>query len=97
MFVGHTLAHVPLKYLLRRLALFLPVVIMISLSIPISQGFQAGWEKMAAILFRSTLAFVAILWLISVMPFEQLLVTTGSPKVWCQARTKWSEPALLAE
>jgi len=84
-FVGHTLAQIPMRYLLRRLALFLPVVILFSLSIPISQGLQAGWEKMAAILFRSTLAFLAILWLISVMPFEQLLVTLrrfGVPAVF---------------
>jgi cobalt/nickel transport system permease protein len=74
-FVGHTLAGVPMRYLLRRIALFLPVVLMISVSLPISQGFAAGWEAMAAILFRSTLAFVSILWLISVMPFDQLLVT----------------------
>ena len=74
-FTGHTLARVPMRYLLRRIGLFLPVVVMISLSIPISQGFAAGWEVMAAILFRSSLAFVSILWLISVMPFDQLLVT----------------------
>jgi len=74
-FVGHTLAHVPLRYLLRRIGLFLPVAFMISLSLPISQGFAAGWEAMAAILFRGTLSFVSILWLISVMPFDQLLVT----------------------
>lgn len=74
-FVGHTLARVPLSYLLRRLALFLPVVFLLSMSIPLSQGFATGWGVTAAILFRSTLAFVAILWLVNVMPFEQLLVT----------------------
>jgi cobalt/nickel transport system permease protein len=74
-FMGHTLAQVPMSYLVRRIALFLPVVFMISLSLPISQGFAAGWEAMAAILFRSTLAFVSVLWLVSVMPFDQLLVT----------------------
>ena len=29
--------------------------------------------------------------------FEQFVVTTGRPYVWCHARTKWSAPALEAE
>jgi len=74
-FIGHTLAQIPMRYLLRRLALFLPVVMLLSLSVPLSQGFDAGWALMAAILFRSTLAFLAVLWLVNVMPFEQLLIT----------------------
>lgn len=74
-FVGQTLARIPLRYLLRRLGLFLPMVMLLSLSVPLSQGFSAGWEVMAAILFRSTLAFLSIVWLVNVMPFEQLLAT----------------------
>lgn len=74
-FIGHSIAHVPLPYLARRLAIFMPMVCMLSLSVPISQGFAAGWEIMAAILFRTTLSFVAMLWLVNVMPFDQLLVT----------------------
>ncbi len=73
-FLGHTLAHIPMRYLARRMVLFMPVAVMVSLSIPISQGFAAGWDKMAAILFRSTLSFIAVLWLVNVMPFDQLLV-----------------------
>lgn len=80
-FVAHTLAGIPMRYLLRRMALFIPIVVMLSLSFPISQGFAAGWHVMAAILFRSTLAFMAVLWLINVMPFEQLLVTLRSCRV----------------
>lgn len=80
-FAGQSIARVPLSYLIRRVALFLPVVIMLSLSIPISQGFAAGWGVMANILFRSTLSFLSILWLINVMPFEQLLVTLRRLKV----------------
>ena len=74
-FIGHSVAHIPLSYLVRRLAIFMPMVCMLSLSVPISQGFAAGWEIMAGILFRTTLSFVAMLWLVNVMPFDQLLVT----------------------
>ena len=74
-FAGHTLARIPMNYLARRVALFLPVVILLSISVPLSQGFAAGWTIMAAILFRSSLSFLAVLWLVNVMPFEQLLVT----------------------
>ncbi len=74
-FAGHSLAGIPIMYAVRRLAIFLPMVLMLSLSIPLSQGFTAGWEIMVAIMFRSTLSFVASLWLVNVMPFDQLLVT----------------------
>lgn len=74
-FAGLSIARVPLAYLIRRLALFLPLVLMLSLSFPISRGFDGGWEQMALILLRSTHSFVCILWLVNVMPFEQLLVT----------------------
>jgi cobalt/nickel transport system permease protein len=38
---------------------------------------------MAAILFRSTVAFLAVLWLVNVMPFDQLLVTLR--RLWVPA------------
>ena len=74
-FAGHSLARIPLTYIARRLALFLPLVLLLSISLPASQGFQTGWEMMVKILFRSTLAFITVLWLVNVMPFDQLLVT----------------------
>lgn len=73
-FLLHTMARIPIRYLARRVLLFLPVALAVSLSIPISQGFVAGCDKMAAILFRSTLSFLAVLWLVNVLPFDQLLV-----------------------
>jgi cobalt/nickel transport system permease protein len=73
--IGHSLARIPLAYLGRRLAIFLPMVLLFSLSVPLSQGFRAGWEIMAKMLLGSTLAFLTLLWLVNVMPFDQLLVT----------------------
>ncbi len=79
-FVGHSLARIPLSYVARRLAIFLPMVFLLSISLPATQGFSAGWDIMAAILVRSTLAFVTLLWLVNVMPFDQLLLTLR--KLW---------------
>jgi len=79
-FVGHSLARIPMGYLGRRLAIFVPLVFMLSISVPASQGFAAGWGIMVAILFRSTVSFVTVLWLVNVMPFDQLLLTLR--KLW---------------
>ena len=79
-FIGHSLARIPLSYLVRRLAIFVPLVFILSISVPATQGFDAGWEIMAAILFRSTVSFITVLWLVNVMPFDQLLVTLR--KLW---------------
>lgn len=73
--IAHSLARIPLSYLGRRLSLFLPMVLLFSLSVPMSQGFRGGWDIMFAIFLRSVLAFLALLWLVNVMPFDQLLVT----------------------
>lgn len=74
-FAGHSLARIPLGYLLRRMALFLPLLFLISFSLPLAEGLSAGWAIMAAILLRGTVAFLTVLWLVNVMPFNQLLVT----------------------
>ena len=73
-FSGHALAGIPLGYSVRRLAVFVPLLLLMALSVPLSQGFQAGWDIMAAVLLRGVLAFCAALWTINVMPFDQLLV-----------------------
>jgi cobalt/nickel transport system permease protein len=86
-FSGHSLARIPMMYLFRRLVIFLPMLLLLSISLPATQGFSAGWEIMVAILFRSTLAFISVLWLINVMPFDQLLNTL---------RTLWVPDVLVA-
>lgn len=80
LFIAHSFARIPLAYVWRRLAVFLPMVMILSLSLPMAQGFRAGWEIGATILVRSTVAFLATLWLVNVMPFDQLLVTLR--KLW---------------
>jgi len=80
-FAGHSLANIPMMYLFRRLAIFLPMLLLLSISLPATQGFSAGWEIMFAIQFRSTLAFISLLWLVNVMPFDQLLNTLRKLRV----------------
>jgi cobalt/nickel transport system permease protein len=72
-FAAQSLAKIPLRYLLRRLTLFLPFVLLLAISIPSAQGFQRGWELFFAVLVRSALSFLAGLWLVNVTPFDELL------------------------
>lgn len=80
-FAGHSIAGIPLGYIVRRVLLFLPFIGAMAISLPLSQGFDRGWDLMLTILFRGLLAFLVSLWLINVMPFEQLLVTLRRLKV----------------
>lgn len=82
-FAGHSLAAIPLMYLVRRLALFLPMVVMLSIAVPAAEGFAspAGWAIMFSILFRSSLAFMAMLWLVNVLPFDRMLMTLRRVRV----------------
>lgn len=74
---GHTFAGIPLRYLLRRLALFLPLLLMFAASLPLSHGGNRGWELGVSIALRGLLAFLCMLWLIHVLPFPQLLAALG--------------------
>lgn len=74
LFAALSLARIPFPFVLRRLAGFLFLALLFALSVPLSQGFRGGWEVMASILFRGTESFLAGLWLVNVIPFDQLLV-----------------------
>jgi cobalt/nickel transport system permease protein len=74
-FAGHSIARIPVSYLAKRLLIFLPFIFMMAISLPLSQGFSQGWGLALTILFRGLLAFSVSLWLVNVMPFEQLLIT----------------------
>lgn len=80
-FAGHSIARVPMGYLIKRLLIFFPFILSMAISLPLSQGFERGWDLMLTILFRGLLAFLVSLWLVNVMPFEQLLVTLRRLKV----------------
>jgi cobalt/nickel transport system permease protein len=84
-FAAHTLAGIPLAYLVRRVMLILPLVVMTALAIPLSHGFQGGWETAFGVVMRSAVAFLAALWLVSTTPFERLLAAVcrlGMPRVF---------------
>ena len=74
-FAGLSVSGVPLSLLARRLGLFLLVVVGIALSFPLSQGFSAGWDIAFLIVLRATLSLLVGIWLLSVMPLEELLAT----------------------
>lgn len=73
--MGLALAGIPVAYVARRLKYFLPMMALLSIAMPMSQGFEKGWEIGGSIFAASTLSFLAGLWLVNVMPFDQLLVT----------------------
>jgi cobalt/nickel transport system permease protein len=70
-----SLARVPLGVVARRVAIFLVFALFFAISVPLSQGFRGGWEIAQGILFRGVESFLAGLWLMSVVPFDRLLVT----------------------
>ncbi|MBS0265589.1 MAG: cobalt ECF transporter T component CbiQ [Planctomycetes bacterium] len=83
--VGLSVADIPLGYIGRRLALFLPLVLMTALAAPLSRGFMGAWDTAAVIVLRSTVAFLAALWLVSTTPLETLLAglcRLGMPRVF---------------
>jgi cobalt/nickel transport system permease protein len=74
-YLGLSLAGVPLAYLMRRVGLFLPMMFLLTISLPASQGFERGWDLMGTILLRSTVSLMSVLWLVNTLPFDELLVT----------------------
>jgi len=71
LFIAHSLAEIPLRYLLHRILYFLPFVLVLAVSLPAG----GGSELAAGIFVRSVLAFLAGLWLVNVTPYDDLLVT----------------------
>lgn len=74
-FFAHTLARIPLAYVARRLLFFGPPLLLMAISLPLSQSGQKGWLMFVTIVVRGTLSFSTALWLVNVMPFDQLLTT----------------------
>ena len=75
-FAGLSIAGATIGYLARRLALFLPMLLVFGLSVPITQmDHGAAWSWMVGLWLRCTVAFLAGLWLIHVLPFPELLRT----------------------
>ncbi|MDA0836043.1 MAG: cobalt ECF transporter T component CbiQ [Planctomycetota bacterium] len=74
-FAGQSLAGISVSYLVKRLSLFLPMISILSLSLPLSHGGSAGWIIAASIFLRGALAFMAMLWLVNVTTTDQMLET----------------------
>ena len=85
-FVAHTLAGIPVAYLVRRVALILPLVVMTALAVPLSHGFVHGWERRRR-WHRGPggRRLSGALWLVSTTPFDRLLAAfcrLGMPRVF---------------
>jgi cobalt/nickel transport system permease protein len=74
-FAGLSLAGVTIRYLLRRLALFLPLLLVFGLSIPAARTNALAWNWTISLWLRCVISFLAGLWLIHVLPFPELLST----------------------
>ena len=74
-FVGLSLAGVTIRYLFRRLFLFLPLLLVFGLSVPAMRSDDMAWSWTLTLWLRCTVAFLAGLWLIHVLPFHELLMT----------------------
>lgn len=72
-FLGQTSAGIPMRYLARRMALFLPLLLLFALSLPLGQGIEKGGPIAATIVVRGVLAFLTMIWLVHVLPFPRLL------------------------
>ncbi len=57
----------------RRLAVFLPFVMAISVGVPVTQEGAWAWTWSLTILCRSLVAFFSGLWLVHALPFQELL------------------------
>ena len=71
-FILHSCYRVPLRWLGRRLGLFLPVIAVFAASVSLLNGIRSGGELSASIFVRSAISFFALLWLIRAVPFVRL-------------------------
>lgn len=86
-FIATTLVGVPIVTLLKRLAVFGPVLALFSLSLPISQGFTAGWDIAVGIAARGLLTFLIVHALGGFLSFED----------WLRVLRRLPLPALLVD
>lgn len=72
-FILQTVAEIPLRYLLQRLAGFIPLVGIFAVTLWLGKP-GGGGDLALNLLFRSTVSFMAGLWLVNTTPFSELLV-----------------------
>jgi energy-coupling factor transporter transmembrane protein EcfT len=71
--LGVRRAGIPWRYFMTRLAGFGVVLLLVSLSIPLAQGFRGGWDLFSGVVIKGLLSFATILVLVNTAPFERLL------------------------
>lgn len=86
---AYAIARIPWRYAAARLLVFLPFVLLLSLSAPFSRALTPGegirsaegWYVMAAVLVYAMLSFAIMMLLVNTTPFNQLLVALGRLRV----------------
>lgn len=68
-----SVAKISWRMLLRRWVLFLPWLVSLSASIPLSQGWESGAPRMLGMIVKGTLAFTTLLILVQTTPMRELL------------------------
>lgn len=79
------LARIPWRYVVARLAIVAPLLLLLALSIPLSHGFRQGGWLMLTVVVKGCLSFCLLVWLTNSTPFDHLLKAMrqlGVPKVF---------------
>ncbi len=69
----YTVARLPVGYLLRRLAVAMPLVVLVAAGAPLSRGLDGGFEFAALVVVRALLALTFMVTLVGTTPFDKLL------------------------
>ncbi len=73
LFAAHSVAEIPVAYLVRRVGFVMPLVCGLAFAVPLGDGLANALPAAAAIAVRSVLSLLAGLWLVNVTPFDRLL------------------------
>jgi cobalt/nickel transport system permease protein len=79
------LARIPWRYVAARLAVVAPLLLLLGLSIPLSQGLRQGGWLMLTVVVKGCLSFCLLVWLTNTTPFDHLLRAMrqlGVPKLF---------------
>ncbi len=70
---AYSLAGLPWRYLALRLLALIPFLFLLALGIPLTRGFETGWNQGAQLLARSLISLAIMITLVATTPFSQLL------------------------
>lgn len=69
----YSLAGLPWRYLALRWLALLPFLLLLALAVPLTRGFESGWNQGAQLLARSLMSLAIMFTLVATTPFSRLL------------------------